>query len=301
MQTPFEEANGEEWTTYAQMVDFIHALADTSDRTEVVQLGRAVDGKPIYAVAVGSPTPRLRGGPVAFHVAAQHGNERTSYEAAIAQARDLTETTDPAIVDTLTRVTWLIIPSASPSTMGLRKYIWPDGTVAGPSVDMNRDHAARTLPETRALATALRTYRPCLTLDHHSAILPVQWMVASPNDELGNHPAVVAASKRVMDAMEDALTVEGKTFREFVGVSKNVREVLSNTAAYMHSPTLLLEGNRDDTPVEALAVAKIALDAAHAHLGSHLDELVQASSESRTGLASPTVARSFGLASAAVP
>ena len=281
MQTPFEEVGGSTWTTWEPMVDFIHALADSSDRAEVVQLGRSLHDRPIYAVAVGYPFPRLDG-PVAFHVAGQHGNEVGGHEGALAQARDLTETTDPVAVATLQRVTWLILPSASPDTMALSKF-------NSLGLNLNRDHQLRTLPEARAIAKALFNYRPCLTLDSHSSVITQDFVAIDTNPQLGHHPAVADMSARVLEAIVVALESRGMTFLEFQGRGKDLPDVLSNAAAFAHSASILLESSRHADPLHEQATIKIVMDAAHAFLGEHLDDMVNASNLSRSALVTPTV------------
>jgi hypothetical protein len=156
---------GSQPCTYDTVLATLKQL-DTSNRVSVVSIGKSTQGRAIPLAAVYHPqtvygqTIRL------FIIARQHGNEPSGTDAAMALIQQLAQTTQPADLALLQRLTFAIVPVAN-----------PDGAVAhqrgnGGGVDLNRDWVGRTQPETQAIEWAFRVWRPHAFIDMHE--LPAQ-------------------------------------------------------------------------------------------------------------------------------
>jgi len=146
--------------TYDSMLIALNEL-DKSDRVSVVSIGKSRQGRAIPLVAVHHPrtvygqTARL------FIVARQHGNEPSGTDAMIALTQHLAQTTQPIELSLLERLTFAIVPMVN-----------PDGVEASQrrnaaNVDLNRDWAGITQPETRAVEWAFGVWRPHAFMDLH--------------------------------------------------------------------------------------------------------------------------------------
>ena len=83
-----------------------------------------------------------------------HGNEASGRESCFTMARQLAFTQDPAILDMLSKITVLIMPSSNPDGRALNQR----GNSTGQ--DLNRDHALIEQAETKAQAQLIRDYTP---------------------------------------------------------------------------------------------------------------------------------------------
>ena len=164
-QTGFEVRNGASWTTHAEELEFLAAVAAASPRMRFEQIATTPKGLPIHLVSIGAPVPLQAGSaqqnPVTLFIGSQHGNEPAGRETVLKLLRDLAFTTDPVLVDQLSNQTMLVIPSAN-----------PDGRAANTransaGVDINRDHLNLTTVEARAIAQTVRDWNPDLVLDLH--------------------------------------------------------------------------------------------------------------------------------------
>lgn len=164
-QTGFEQRNGESWTTHAEELTFLDAVAAGSKRVRIEQIATTSQGRPMHLVTVGAPGApdpiAAQASPITLFVGSQHGNEPAGRETALKLLRDLAFTQDEVLVQQLREQTVLFIPSAN-----------PDGRAANTRanakrVDINRDHLNLTQIESRAIAAAIRDHNPDLVLDLH--------------------------------------------------------------------------------------------------------------------------------------
>jgi hypothetical protein len=164
-QTGFEESNGANWTTHQQELDFLAAVDAGSDRVEIEEIGRTLQNRPLHLVKVGHPTPRDVEGaqdePTVLFVCSQHGNEPAGREACLKALRDLAFTTDPTLIDQLSNMTFLFVPSANPDGRNANSR----GNSQG--VDINRDHMGLATREARAMAAVVRDWKPDMSIDLH--------------------------------------------------------------------------------------------------------------------------------------
>lgn len=194
LQTGFElrgEVDGESWTTQAEELAFLNAVADASSRVEFEVLGQSTLGRDLHLVRIGADTPAARGelneANTAMVTCTQHGNEEAPREACLKLVRDLAFAEDPAIVKYLEEVTVLVIPTGNPDgffaagvdgivTHDTRTRLLWDGTDAAgnpaPGTDPNRDHLALQTVEGRLMSSLLSEFTPHVALDAHE--IPVR-------------------------------------------------------------------------------------------------------------------------------
>ena len=164
-QTGFEQRNGESWTTHQEELDFLAAVDARSERVTVDVIGTTAQGRPLQLVQVGYPQPHGREAaltePTLMFACTQHGNEPAGREGCLKALRDLAFTTDPVLIDLMSRSTILFVPTANPDGRNANSR----GNSAG--TDINRDHLNLRTPEAAAIAAVVRDWRPDMSLDLH--------------------------------------------------------------------------------------------------------------------------------------
>ncbi len=151
---------GETPYTYDQLMQTLGQL-DRNDRVWVGAIGKTTEGRTIPLVAIHHPQTTFGQTARFFIIARQHGTEVAGTEAMMALVWHLAQSNSPADVELLRRLTFAIVPMAN-----------PDGAAAGQrgnaaGMDLNRDWASVSQPETRAIEWAFRTWRPHAFLDCH--------------------------------------------------------------------------------------------------------------------------------------
>jgi len=145
---------------YDQLMQTLRQL-DQNDRVWVGAIGRSVKGRTIPLVAVHHPQTTFGQTARFFIIARQHGSEVAGTEAMMALVWHLAQSNSPTDLELLRRLTFAIVPIVN-----------PDGAVEGgrynaAGMDLNRDWAGRSQPETRAVEWAFRSWRPHAFLDCH--------------------------------------------------------------------------------------------------------------------------------------
>jgi len=151
---------GQEPYTYDQVVQTLKQL-DQSDRVWVGSIGKSGEGRTIPLVALHHPQTVFGQTARLFVIARQHGSEVAGTEAMMALIWHLVQSNSPTDAELLRRVTFAIVPIAN-----------PDGAIDharcnAAGVDLNRDWASISQPETRAVEWAFRTWRPHTFIDCH--------------------------------------------------------------------------------------------------------------------------------------
>ena len=151
---------GERPCRYAEMVSRLAALRPTG-RVSLISLGRSVEGRDILCAAVHDPATVFGQGARLMVIARQHGNETSGTEAALALVEHFARSTGSLERDTLRYLTIVAVPMAN-----------PDGAERGErrnarGVDLNRDWASQSQPETQAIARAVKAWKPHALLDLH--------------------------------------------------------------------------------------------------------------------------------------
>ena len=164
-QTGFEQRNGASWTTHAEELAFLEAVAAASPRVRLEVIGTTQRGLPLHLVSLGSPGPlpaaAAKQSPVTLFICSQHGNEPAGRETGLKLLRDLAFTSDPVLVDQMASSTILVIPTANPDGRAANSRGNANGT------DINCDHLNLETPEAQAMATVMRAWSPDLVLDLH--------------------------------------------------------------------------------------------------------------------------------------
>ncbi len=168
--TGFEDRDGDAWTTHDEEMSFLEDVAAVSPRVTYTEIGRSHQDRPLHLVRVGGPVPpsddEIAQGKSVLVIASQHGDEPAGREMALQLIRDLAYTQDRELVEQLGDTTVLLIPNANPDGAVLNQR----ENAAG--VDLNRGHLELEEPETQAIASVLRDFRPDISIDAHEAVAP---------------------------------------------------------------------------------------------------------------------------------
>ncbi len=132
---------------YITLNDIEPLLHRWNTRNELIQLGRSVQGRPVYAYTIGN-------GPVRILMWSQmHGNESTTTKAVMDLLNLLQSGT--GLADNLLRdFTFCILPMVNPDGA----QVWTRENANG--VDLNRDAFHRSQPESNLLREAFETFKP---------------------------------------------------------------------------------------------------------------------------------------------
>ncbi|MDA0179592.1 M14 family zinc carboxypeptidase [Solirubrobacter phytolaccae] len=154
------------YTTTAEEETFAVALDAASDRFRRVELTRTIQNRPLDLYILGYPKPpdtaaEISARPTFWVNCNVHGNEASGRETCFTMARQLATTNDPTILDMLSKITVLIMPSSNPDGRALNQR----GNSTGQ--DLNRDHALIEQAETKAQAQLIRDYTPDVSVDNH--------------------------------------------------------------------------------------------------------------------------------------
>lgn len=163
--TGFEKRNGADWTTHEEELEFLEEVANLSDRVVYSEIGQTKEGRPIHLVRIGYPEPpsdeEIARGNNILIIGSQHGNEPAPREMTLQFLRNLAFSDDPEILEMLSEVTVLVIPTAN-----------PDGRVANTRAnangfDINRQHLNLGTEEVDAIGSVLNQFKPDITVDAH--------------------------------------------------------------------------------------------------------------------------------------
>ena len=176
-QTPFEAGGRTGWTSHAAELDFFDSILGSrspnrftmdvigeTDLDDCVRRDGSEGTLPVHLFAFGTDdtgdvaTPGTR--PTVYILCSQHGNEPAGREAGIELIRDLAFTTDPTLLELLSKVNIIVTPTANPR--GRQRNARENGVT-----DINRDHLNLRTREARAYAEAGNLWRPYMIVDHH--------------------------------------------------------------------------------------------------------------------------------------
>lgn len=172
LRTQWESSGDATYTSDVNEYAYEAALDDQSPRVRMVELGRtnpvtgAPTGRPINMLIIRHPTPlataqEISDSPTYAVNCNVHGDEPQGRESCLIFARMLAFTQDAHLLDILSQVTVLIVPTMN----GNGRAANTRGNETGQ--DLNRDHAQIAQPETKAIATMVRDYTPEVAFDLH--------------------------------------------------------------------------------------------------------------------------------------
>jgi predicted deacylase len=181
------------WDDYARTyVEYVERLRSLGWPAR--EIGRSVEGRPIYAVFAGR-------GPLIAITAGQHGNEHPGPELLLHFLRDLRGCRFSAGTPALCRVSYAVVPVVNPDGFdGWRRVNancvdpnrnWPEGW-GGPGSEPGsccatcRGNAPLDQPETRAVYSLLGSLRVAFHIDLHSGTEVLAWPYACRS--LGRSP-----------------------------------------------------------------------------------------------------------------
>lgn len=253
--TRFEESGRTLWSSLEEGDSFLQTLAETYSRVRHLRLGSSVEGRSINALLIGNPVPAANRDTVLI-VSGQHGLERASREAVFMLARDLASTDDPTLVEYLSQVNWLLVPTASPDRVGIDR-------ANANGVNTNRDWEARTQPETQAIYKAIQGYRPVLIVDAHEGRDFTTNFATSAILDTAVNEQIRSESVRLNEAVRASVLAAGRTHSQYPLPSG--LGLLSTAAGIFGAVGLLVESRRtdDDTkppPSERVGDQEIALN-----------------------------------------
>ena len=163
-----------------------------------------------------------------------HGNEASGRESCFTQARQLAFSTDPAIVDMLSKMTMLMVPSINADGRAANTR----GNSTGQ--DLNRDHALIEQNETKGYAKMLRDYTPDVGLDNHegdSEDLPI---LAARHRNV-YEPLFEEGKFMVNEWMYGAAAQSGWWMGPYSTGGDSHEGILRNTASLKHAVSMLGE------------------------------------------------------------
>jgi len=168
IQTPAETAGYSRYSQHQEVAAFLDTMAKASKLVKVIEVGTTGEAKDfagarLYLAVVteeGVDAPRSlnRKKPTILVLAAQHGNEQSGKEAALALIRDLAL---GELKPLLRQVNVLVMPQTNPYGNQLNRRTNEQ------DLDLNRDHVKLESPETRAIHAVFSRWMPEVSMDVH--------------------------------------------------------------------------------------------------------------------------------------
>ena len=234
-----------DWTTLAEEASFLSVLSE-NERVNLSVAGQSVEGNDILLVEVTIPGGiNIESRPVVLIIAEQHGWEVAGREASFWFMRYLVETQEPAVVDYLSKVRWVFLPTANPD----RLRIWSDGQRNNANnVDINRDHISLDEPETIVMWDVINKYRPDILVDAHEARnISAGVAMEYNNGSFREAPTILNNLSRdaIDNYIKDMLEKEGITVGDYT-----VTEIpaLTNVCELFYCLSILFETRRENDP-----------------------------------------------------
>jgi len=224
--TPAFAAGRENFTSYAEAVDFINALAQRHSNAKIETVGKSQQGRTLSLLVLSSTRGFNASLPTVMLMAQQHGNEPAGGEATLVLAKMFLEEK----AQLLERVNLLIMPNTNPDATELFKR----ETING--IDINRDHLLLRIPESQAIAAALHKYNPQLVLDLHEFTVAGRWVAkfgaVMHSDALlqaatvGNlSPTVQSVQSRYLSTARQALEAKGHRVDDYHTSSASAKDL----------------------------------------------------------------------------
>lgn len=224
--TPAFAAGRENFTSYAESVVFLNAIAQRHSNVRIETVGTSQQGRAMLLVVMTGPRGYNANLPTVMLMAQQHGNEPAGGEAALVMAQKLSS--ERASLLESTNV--LIMPNTNPDATERFRRESINGIV------INRDHLLLRTPEAQAIAMALNRYSPQLVLDLHEFTVAGRWVdkfgAVMHSDALlqaatvGNlSPVVQSVQSRYLAAARSALEAKGHRVDDYHTSSTGAKDL----------------------------------------------------------------------------
>jgi hypothetical protein len=261
-ETPLEETNYAELTSYESLFSYVVKLDRRSDLVTMDTLGYSVEGRMIPYLKITSGTfgeDRLNK-LIVLLFAQQHGNEPSGKEAVLALARDFVAGRHN---DLLEHLDILLVPQVNPDGSELYQRRNAD------NVDLNRSHLILNAPETIALRNLFHRWEPYVTVDIHE-YLPWSrpWIeegyIKLFDEQFGlvtnlntDETIRLFSEHEFLPYAEREITAAGYTFHNYlVGTPERIRYSTTSVNdgrqgfGILNTFSLILEGKNARTPTE---------------------------------------------------
>jgi hypothetical protein len=244
LRTQWESSGDATYTSYENELAYTAALDEASNRVRVVEIGRTALDRMINMLVIGYPSPlatarEISDSPTIAFNCNVHGNEPQGRESCLIFARMLAFTQDPHLLEILSGVTVLIIPSINGDGRAANTRGNSTGT------DLNRDHAVIAQPETKAFAAMLRDYTPEFAIDLHEGDTEDLPILTARHLNVHEPLFVEGKSALVEGWLYDNAALSGWWAGPYNNGGDSHEGILRNTLGLKHAIGLLAE-NRPD-------------------------------------------------------
>ena len=236
--TPFESSGETMWTPYMGGESFLQQLEAYSNRVSLISLGASVEGRHITGALIGYPSPDVSKN-IVMIVAEQHGQEVAGREGCFKLIRDLAETNDEVVTSYLNRTTFLIVPTVNPDRLFIQR-----GNAN--NVDINRTYHTLSQPESYAVMSAIKQYKPVVIIDaHEGRNFPKDVATFAP-DNPAIDAGIVNVSELLRLHIDDAVVASDRTVQIYPTEGILGPEYLSTSGGLNYAITIVLETRRTD-------------------------------------------------------
>lgn len=225
-ETVFE--NTLTFTSYAEGEAYMDWLARRHKKLTILDLGASTQGRAIRAFRIGDPTK-----PTLYVMASQHGDEPMGREAAYIWVRQMVESTDPALLDLLTRACIVVTPVVNVDRINVNR-------LSSTGTDINTFWVTKVPKEIQAASKVLDTHDVVLFIDAHEGG-GIQMM----KTDTPGAPEVAQVLKTQTLALQDHIHQELIAKGEQAGIypgEPNLKNSRNAVAAEYKCASLLLEG-----------------------------------------------------------
>ena len=208
------------WTSNDAGDNFMFEMGK-HELVEIIEVGRSVRDRPIYAAVIGDPTK-----PAYYINAASHGTEVGAAEAAWLLVREFTQEKSLMLMD----MCIIVLPNQNPDNRFIAR-----GNKNG--VDINRDWVDKEQPETHAAMHILNNYNVVAATDLHNFGYPRH---VSLKEAIYGTPEVMAKSQELFDLVTTTLENDGQLVRRYDPEAPN-SSFTNGVAEQWNVATLLIE------------------------------------------------------------
>lgn len=258
------------WTSNDAGDQFMFEMGN-HELVEIIEVGRSVRDRPIYAAVIGDPSK-----PAYYINAASHGTEVGAAEAAWLLVREFTQEKSLMFMD----ICVIILPNQNPDNRFVAR-----GNKNG--IDINRDWVDQEQPETHAAMYILNNYNVVAATDLHNFGYPRH---VSLKEAIFGSEEVMAKSQELYDLVTTTLENDDQLVRRYNPDAPN-SSFTNGVAEQWNVATLLIEipcGGYNDwtfdhyypTPYWQAYVGGLACKSIARHVWKNLDTFVALKSES---------------------